>query len=97
MVQLRKTELNEFQSIYAAAVIALVELSRSIVDDIEDSWNTQRVLGDRTRLTGVSSMGNTVIQSPAGPPMAEKKESNVSDEVDEIQMVPRFQPDSSLL
>lgn len=35
------------QSIYSAAVISLVELSKSIVDDIEESSNTDCVLGDR--------------------------------------------------
>lgn len=35
------------QSIYSSAVITLVELSKSLSDDIEESWNTKRALGDQ--------------------------------------------------
>lgn len=40
---------RHYQSIYSGAVIALVELQRSLADDIEESWRTKRILGDQSQ------------------------------------------------
>lgn len=39
--------LTHVQAIYSAAVISIVELSKSLADEIEESWNTERVLGEK--------------------------------------------------